>query len=171
MNQISDLDLSYIAGVIDCDGSIIAQFVYHKDYRPERPYEIRLTIQISQLKKRRWWLDKFVDIIGEGTVRDRPLPKDPKKHISAMSDYVLVGVRPVGELLKQLRPFFKSKNKQADLIIRITEQLAHSNDPAIYDQILDLVDQASNNNDSKKRTITAEVVRDRMRQGLNESSL
>lgn len=165
MKKISDLDLSYLAGVIDCDGSIIAQFVEHKDYRPENPYEIRLTVQVSQLTIRKWWLTEIFNTIGEGTVRDRKLPKEPNKHVSAMSDYVLVGVRPVSELLKMLVPFLKVKKKQANLVIRISEQLGNSNDPVIYDQTLDLVDQVASLNDSKNRTITAQVVRDRIKQG------
>ena len=159
MNQINDLDLSYLAGVIDCDGSIIAQFVYHKDYKQNNPYEIRLTVQVSQLTKRKWFLTEIRDKVGEGTVRDRKTSKIN----SNMSDFVLVGPRPVSEFLKMLKPFLKLKEKQANLVIRICEQLPNSDDPDIYNQTIDLVDQVASLNDSKKRTITAQVVRDRIK--------
>lgn len=84
-----------------------------------------------------------------------------------MSDFVLNGPRPVSQLLTMLRPFLKIKQKQANLVIRICEQLPNSHDPNIYDQILDLVDQVAALNDSKNRKITAQVVRNRIRQGLN----
>lgn len=171
MNKISDIDLSYLAGVIDSDGSIIAQFVYHKDYNKKNPYQIRLTVQISQLTKRKWFLKEIQDKVGEGTVRDRKPPASLTN--SNMSDFILVGPRPVSEFLKMLIPFLKIKTKQANLVIRITEQLTNSDDPIIYNQTIDLVDQVASLNDSKKRIngLTGQVVRDRIKQGLNELSL
>ena len=173
MNKISDIDLSYLAGVIDSDGSIIAQFVYHplRSYNKKNPYEIRLTVQISQLTKRKWFLKEIQDKVGEGTVRDRKPPASLTN--SNMSDFILVGPRPVSEFLKMLIPFLKIKTKQANLVIRITEQLTNSDDPIIYNQTIDLVDQVASLNDSKKRIngLTGQVVRDRIKQGLNELSL
>jgi hypothetical protein len=178
MNQISDVDLSYLAGVVDCDGSIIAQFVYHKDYNKKNPYEIRLTVQVSQLTKRKWFLTEIREKLGEGVVRDRQTSEKnegcgyltgvpPLGGTPTMSDFVLVGPRPVSQFLKMLTPFLKLKKKQANLVIRICEQLANSHDPDIYNQTLDLVDQVASLNDSKNRTITAQVVRDRINQGLD----
>lgn len=167
MNQIENIELSYLAGLIDGDGSIIAQFVYHKDYKKTMPYEIRLTVQVTQLTKRRHHLEYLLQTIGEGSVRDRK----KRNNKDQISDYVLVGPRAVSELLKMLVPYLRIKKKQAELVIRICEQLDNSADPAIFDQTLDLVDHVAALNDSKNRENTAQVVRDRIKKALDESSL
>jgi hypothetical protein len=51
MKNLTTNDLIYLAGFLDGDGSIIAQLVSRKDYKFK--YQIRLTLQFTQLKKRR----------------------------------------------------------------------------------------------------------------------
>jgi hypothetical protein len=57
------------------------------------------------------------------------------------------------------------KKKQADLIIRIIEQLTSSKNSAVlFVQLCRLTDQVALLNDSKSRTITAEVVETTLRE-------
>lgn len=140
-------DLLYLAGLIDGDGSIVAQIVRRSDYVYQ--FQIRLTVQISQLKKRRHHLEDIRKILGYGIVRDR----------GDISDYVLAETRNVYQFLKQLSPFLRIKKKQANLVIKIIEQLPSSkNSPILFIELCHLADQVAELNDSKNRNITTEVV-------------
>jgi len=99
MKNINRDDLIYLAGLIDGDGSIVAQIVRRSDavYK----FQIRCTLQITQLKKRRHFLEHIREIIGYGIIRDR----------GNISDYVLTETRSVYSFLKQLSPFLRMKKK------------------------------------------------------------
>lgn len=147
MNTINKDDLLYLAGLIDGDGSIVAQMVRRPDYVYR--FQIRLTVQISQRMRRRHHLEHIRKIIGHGIVRDR----------GDMSDYVLTETRMVYQFLKQLAPFLRIKKKQANLIIKIIEQLPSSKNSALlFIELCRLADQVAELNDSKSREINAEVV-------------
>lgn len=164
MNTINEKDLIYLAGFVDGDGSIIAKFILHKDYVKTRPYQISLTVQVTQLTKRKWFLEEIKNIIGEGNVEQRAAGK------SQVSDYCLVGPAAVGKFLKQIQPYLRLKQKQANLVIRITEQLPHSQDPEKFYELCKLVDQVSALNDSKNRKNTADIVIATMKEALKKSS-
>jgi hypothetical protein len=147
MKALNKDDLIYLAGLIDGDGSIVAQIVRRSDsvYR----FQIRCTLQISQLQKRRHFLEDIREIIGYGIIRDR----------GTMSDYILTETRCVYFFLKQLSPFLRMKKKQANLLLRIIEQLPSSKNSALlFIDLCRISDHVAELNDSKKRTITAEVV-------------
>ena len=69
INFITLFDLIYIAGFLDGDGAIIAQFVTRDDYKWK--YQIRLSIQFTQHTKRSIYLTKLKQIIGAGSIRHR----------------------------------------------------------------------------------------------------
>ncbi len=153
MNIINKDDLLYLAGLIDGDGSIVAQMINRPDYVYK--YQIRLTVQISQRKKRRHHLEDIRKIIGYGIVRDR----------GDMSDYVLTETRMVYQFLKQLAPFLRIKQKQANLVIKIIEQLPSSRNSALlFIELCRLADQVAQLNDSKNKEINAKVVEDRLKE-------
>ncbi len=143
MKLLTNNDIIYLAGFLDGDGSIIAQFVFRKDYKFK--FQIRLTLQFSQLKKRRWFLEYIKDLFQKGYIRDRGI----------MSDYVLVEPSSVYHLLSLLQPYLKLKQKQANLVLQIIEQLDSSKNS--LDNFLNLcllVDQVAELNDTKKRKHT-----------------
>jgi hypothetical protein len=147
MKNINRDDLIYLAGLIDGDGSIVAQIVRRSDYVYK--FQIRCTVQITQLKKRRHFLENIREIIGYGIIRDR----------GNISDYVLTETRCVYCLLKQLSPFLRMKQKQSNLLLRIIEQLPSSKNSALlFIELCRISDHVAQLNDSKKREITAEVV-------------
>lgn len=148
MIKLQKDQLLYLAGFIDGDGCIFAQIVKKSDYKHK--FQIRVTVQLTQLKQRKWFLEKWLKIIGAGYVRDRDL----------VSDYVLTEAANVYSLLKQLQPFLDIKQKQANLILNIIERLPSTKDS--QDKFLELcklVDHVALLNDSKKRINTAETVR------------
>lgn len=152
MNIVNRDDLLYLAGLIDGDGSIIAQIVRRSDsvYR----FQIRFTIQITQLKKRRHHLVHIKEIIGYGYIRDR----------GDISDYVLTETRCVYAFLKQLAPFLRIKRKQANLLLRMIEQLSSSKNSApLFIELCHMADHVAELNDSIKREITAETVAEELK--------
>ena len=147
MKTINKEDLLYLAGLIDGDGSIVAQMVRRPDY--VFGFQIRLTVQLSQRKKRRHHLEDIRNTIGYGIVRDR----------GDMSDYVLTDTKIVFHFLKQIAPFPRIKKKQSNLVIKIIEQLPSSKNSALlFVDLCRLADQVAGLNDSKNREINAEVV-------------
>lgn len=147
MKQLQQNDLIYLAGFIDGNGSIMAQLVARPDNKLK--YQIRFTIQITQLKKRSWILEQFKDLIGAGYIKNR----------NEISDFVLVETANVYNLLKQLQPFLKLKKKQANLVLKIIEQLPSSKNSSLkFYELCKLVDQVAALNDEKSRVHTAETV-------------
>lgn len=147
MKKLTALDAIYLAGFIDGDGCIMAQLVSRRDYKFK--YQIRFTVQITQLKKRKWFLERIKEILGAGYIRDRKL----------ISDYVLVETANVANLLQQIQPFLRLKQKQANLVLKIIEQLSSSKDSqSNFLKLCLLVDQVAALNDTKKRKHTGTTV-------------
>jgi hypothetical protein len=156
---------AYLAGFIDGDGSIYAQIKKNKTFKYK--HQIQITVQVTQSTKRQWFLKQFETEIGAGNVRERSKKKEDTKKDS-VSDYMLTEQNKIVELLKRIQPFLRLKKKQANLVIRIIEQLPSTKDS--QDKFLEvcaLVDQVSELNDTKKRTNTAETVRAEL-EGLSQ---
>jgi hypothetical protein len=147
MNKILLNDLLYIAGFLDGDGCIMAQLITRSDYK--MGYQIRLTVQFTQLLKRKIYLEKLKEIIGVGYIRTR----------NSMCDYIITEPKNVYTFLKQIQPFLKIKQKQANLVLTIIEQLPLAKDSQTkFIELAHLVDHVASLNDSKTRKITALVV-------------
>ena len=147
MKQLQPNDRIYLAGFLDADGSIIAQLVARKDYKFK--FQIRFTVQMTQLKKRKWLLEQFKDLIGAGYLRDR----------DTVSDFIMVEPRNVYNFLKQIQPYLKVKQKQANLVLKMIEQLPASKDSLEkFLELCKIVDQVAELNDTKKRKHTASTV-------------
>jgi hypothetical protein len=103
--------LAYMAGFIDSDGSLIAQLVRKNDYIFK--FQIRLSVQFSQRTSRKYYLDMLRKEVGYGHVVVR----------ANMSDFVLTEARIVCEFLQLLLPYLRIKKKQANLMIKIIQEL------------------------------------------------
>lgn len=148
MNTLTDTQASYFAGFIDGDGSIIAQIVRRQDYILK--FQIRLSVLFIQIKQRKHFFLQFQKEIGLGTLRER---KD------GIVELALVGQSSVLPFLRRIQPFLRLKQKQANLVIQIIEQLPLTkNSPEKFLSLCLLADQVGALNDSKSRTISTNVV-------------
>jgi hypothetical protein len=157
LKQLTSLDLAYIAGVVDGDGCVNAQIVRRHDYLLK--FQIRVSVTVFQKTIRHWFVLHLQKEIGSGTIRKRP---------DGMSEYVLVGKSSVKQLLQALLPYLRLKKKQAQLVIKISENLSKSQDPQAFLKLCEMVDTIADLNDSKKRILKASVVRSEL--GLDEIS-
>lgn len=148
MNKILLNDLLYIAGFLDGDGCIMAQLITRSDYK--MGYKIRLTVQFTQHLKRKIYLEKIKEIIGGvGYITTR----------NSMCAYIITEPKNVYTFLKQIQPFLRIKQKQANLVLTIIEQLPLAKDSQTkFIELAHLVDNVASLNDSKTRKITALVV-------------
>lgn len=145
---LTPLQLGYIAGFLDGDGSVLAQIVRRKGYTFH--YQIRFTVSFVQKTSRRHFLLQLKEDLRKGTLRDRN---------DGISELAIVGWQSVVPLLKQLQPVLRIKLKQANLVLKIIEQLPLTKkSPQKLLELCYLADQVAALNDSKSRTVTAEVV-------------
>lgn len=152
LKRLSPVELSYIAGFLDGDGSIYAQIVKRSDYRLK--FQIRVSITFYQKTTRHWFLIQLKNQLQYGTLR--------KNESNGMSDYTIVGEDAVKYCLEALRPHLKIKKRQATLLLQIIKQSQKKEGPHAFLTRCKLVDQVSRLNDSKvseKRKITSETVR------------
>lgn len=157
MKTLSVEQANYIAGFLDGDGSILAQIVPRTDYVLK--YQIRVSVTFTQKTNRIHHLKKFQNEIGTGTVRDRG---------DGIAEFAMVGHKTVMMFLKQIQPYLRNKQKQANLVIRICEQLDLTDrNPARFLELCKFADHVADLNDSKNRTITTEIVK----QTFNELGL
>lgn len=153
--DLTEAQKAYIAGFIDGDGSIFAQCV------PQVPpltgknsypygYQMRVTVSFHQKTKRIHHLRQLADEIGLGQVRVKN---------AVMSELVIVGVVACKPFLKAIIPYLRMKKKQAQLVLKIIEQLPSAKvNPLVFLYISELADQVADLNDSKNREHTAIAV-------------
>nr|YP_009463600.1 homing endonuclease [Haematococcus lacustris]YP_009463671.1 homing endonuclease [Haematococcus lacustris]AAL77526.1 unknown [Haematococcus lacustris]ALO21604.1 putative LAGLIDADG homing endonuclease [Haematococcus lacustris]AUW36422.1 homing endonuclease [Haematococcus lacustris]AUW36493.1 homing endonuclease [Haematococcus lacustris] len=110
-SHLTNEQKAYLAGFIDCDGSLMAQIVRKPDYAYK--FQIRVTIQLSQRTSRIHFLKEIASEVGYGYVVSR----------NNMSDYVITQANIVYELLSLLLPYLRMKVKQANLILKIIQEL------------------------------------------------
>jgi len=152
-NALTPLQLAYIAGFLDGDGSVMVQLVERKGYVYH--YQIRFTVSFVQKTKRKHFLIQLQKEIGKGTLKDRN---------DGISELAVVGWQSVNTLLKQLQPFARIKLKQINLVLKIIEQLPLTKtSPEKFLELCYLTDQVAALNDSKDRIHLAEDVEKRLK--------
>ncbi len=146
---MNDEEKSYIAGFLDGDGSIMAQLVRRKGYK--LGFQIRISIVFYQKNTHQdflLWLKKQLDY---GYVRNR---KD------GMTEYTIVGMKQVENVLIMLYPFLHLKKELARDVLRLIK--LHPSQakmtPEKLVQLSYLVDKTALYNYSKKRTNKSSVV-------------
>lgn len=152
MNKLSSEEKAYIAGFLDGDGSINAQIVKREDYILK--FQIRVSITFFQKTNRHWFLIKLYKKLSYGTLRKRP---------DGMSEYSIVGINSVKNVLNLLFPYIKLKKPQAKLLLEIIQNMPKiKNDPYAFLKLCEKVDKFVNLNDSKKREINYKTVRSKL---------
>ena len=149
MAKLKPTEISYLAGFLDGDGSVNFQIVRRKDYR--LGFQIRASIVFYQKSSKRYFLEFLRKKLGEiGYVRDRP---------DEMTEFAIVGVKPVSEMLKLLRPYVVLKKEHVEVGLQICSLIEKGCRKS--DQLLDIckmVDEFKLLNYSKRRLNTFSVV-------------
>lgn len=149
-NEFSNEFLAYLAGFCDGNGSIIATICRMPDYKVIQ-FHLRITISFTQKSSRSHFLEKIQKKLrGKGSVRNR---KD------GIHELALLGP-DARWLIQFLQPYLSLKKKQANLALKILEQLPSAKkDPHRFLELCKLADQIAALNDSKTRATTSETVR------------
>ena len=151
IKKLTTLECAYIAGFLDGDGCINAQLVRREDYVLK--FQIRYTITFFQKKKRRWLLLGFQKQMSCGTFRTRS---------DDMCELAIVGSQAVKELLTQCLPYIKGKKRQARLLLFLINKSSPHQSKEEFLRLCRIVDHFAFLNDSKGRTITSQVVKERL---------
>jgi len=126
------------------------QLVYRKDYL--LGYQIRASIVFYQNQQNFQFLAWLKKKLTYGYLRNR---KD------GITEYTIVGKKPVEKVLKTLKPYLRLKKKQATLALKILSQMPGSGRQMSSQLLLKLareVDKFADLNYSKKRTNTSQKV-------------
>lgn len=134
--------------------------MYHVPVRHDYiyKYQIRASIVFYQKTTNRWILEWLHSKLSDGYIRDRN---------DGMTEYTIVGLRPVMKVLEQLSPFLRLKKEHVKLAKKIYALLPYRKriDPRILLKAAILVDKFAELNYSKKRKNTAKQVREALIQG------
>lgn len=137
---------AYIAGFLDGDGCIMLQLVYRSDYL--LGYQIRASIVFYQKTQHQSFLIWLKSKLIQGYIRSR---KD------GISEYTIVGVKPVAYVIKMLLPYLRLKKKQAELALSILKEMPGSGkkiESSLLIKLAKEVDKFADLNYSKRRTNT-----------------
>ncbi len=140
---------AYIAGFLDGDGSIFLQLVRRKDYI--LGFQVRASLVFYQKKSQKKILRWLIHKLRRGYLRDRN---------DGMSEYTIVGLRHVREVLEEVEPYLILKRKQAKLALRIISRLEGVNiTSGFLLRIAKEVDKFAKLNYSKKRVNNTDILR------------
>lgn len=123
------------------------QLVYRQDYW--LGYQIRASVVFYQKQQYRSFLEWLKCTLGDvGYVRNRS---------DGMSEYTIVGVKPVKTLLTILKPYLRLKSRQVETALAVFSKMPASGrqmTPKLLLSLAESVDLFSQLNYSKKRTNT-----------------
>ena len=144
MSIISSTTKSYIAGFLDGDGCVMYQLIKRAGYK--HGYQIRASIVFYQKTKNRPHLEWLKTIFNVGYIRNRN---------DDMTEYTIVGLKNVNEILKLLMPYLRLKKPHAKKAIEINKLLKGENNLNKFIKAATLVDDFKELNYSKKRINTS----------------
>ena len=155
---MEEVTKAYIAGFLDGDGCIMYQLIHRHDYVYK--YQVRASIVFYQKTKHRRILEWLQTQLVQGYIRDRN---------DEMTEYTIVGLRYVFDILMMLEPFLRLKKEHVGVAKQITMLLPHRKriHPETLLKAAELVDQFAFLNYSKKRTNTAVQLREALQEGCH----
>ena len=148
-------ELSYIAGFLDGDGCIMLQLVYRHDY--VFGYQVRASIVFYQDIRNRDFLEWLKKKLKYGYIRNRN---------DGTSEYTIVGVEAVSQILNLFKPYLKLKKRQVILAQKVLKQMPGKGNKLTPKELLrlsKLVDGFASLNYSKKRINTSVKVEEFLR--------
>jgi hypothetical protein len=147
---VTNEDLAYIAGFLDGDSCIMRQLVYRHDY--VLGYQIRASVVFYQKQQYRSYLEWLKSKLKAGYIRNRN---------DGMSEYTIVGLKPVGSLLGWLKPYLRLKQEQGEVCRSVIKKMpgkGRAMTPQLLLELAKEVDQFAKLNYSKRRTNTSQKV-------------
>ena len=115
MGSRSKINLAYIAGFLDGDGSLMLQIKKRKDGKKKWRFMCTICFyQDSRHEKSLYWIRK---ILGIGYI---------SKRNDGMTELRINGFKQVRDILKDLIPFIKFKKDQASALFKAADLLSGS---------------------------------------------
>ena len=138
---------AYIAGFLDGDGCIMAQLIRRRGYR--FGFQVRASVVFFQHQSHNEILRWLKQQLGYGYIRDRS---------DGMSEYTIVGLREVEEILLSLGPYLRVKKELAKEVLEIIRSHPARMTAEHLLLLSEMVDQTARFNYSKRRSNTRAVV-------------
>ena len=113
VGSLSKVELAYIAGFLDGDGSLMLQIKKRKDGRLKRRF--MLTICFYQDSRHEEYLHWIRKVFGIGYISRRN---------DGMTELRINGFEQVRNILAKLAPFIRFKEKQAEALLRAATLLS-----------------------------------------------
>ena len=144
MGSRSKIDLAYIAGFLDGDGSLMFQLKKRKDGKKKWRFMCTVCFyQDSRHEKTLHWIRDKLDI---GYI---------SKRNDGMSELRINGFKQIRNILKDLSPFIKFKREQASAIHKATTLLSKKNNNQLDERelrkLVDYILVVQENNYATKR--------------------
>ena len=153
MGSQSKINLSYIAGFLDGDGSLMLQIKKRKDCKLKRRFMCTICFyQDSRREKSLNWIKK---ILGIGYISRRN---------DGMTELRINGFKQTKEILENLMPFIRFKKKQAEALHKAAN-LLNQKETRLLDKkdLLKLVDLImtiqKNNYVTRKKKTKADILK------------
>ena len=147
MLHLSNIELAYIAGFLDGDGSILLQIVKQKHLK--YGFTIRVSVCFYQKKTRYWFLLWLKKKLRHGRVHLRN---------DGMAQYTLTGFSLVHTVVQALLPYLQVKRPLAKLCLKVIESYDRATTKADFLEVCFLIDIAAKFTDSKNRKYTGAIV-------------
>lgn len=145
---MSNEEKAYIAGFLDGDGCIMAQLVRRKDY--VYGYQIRTSVVFYQKSIHQEILSWLKTKFNYGYIRQRN---------DGMTEYTIVGLKEVQQVLTILYPYLRLKKKLAKMVMRLIKAHPARMTPQWLIKLSYLVDDTAKFNYSKKRHNTSATIK------------
>lgn len=149
MGSQSKINLAYIAGFLDGDGSLMLQIKKRKD--GNKKFRFMSTIcfyQDTRHEESLYWIKK---ILGIGYISRRN---------DGMTELRINGFKQVKDIIQNLLPFIKFKKNQAEAMIKANSLLIGKLTKKELLKIIDLMLEIQNNNyKSRKKKTKQELLK------------
>jgi hypothetical protein len=149
------VNLDYLGGFLDGDGSIFAQIVRREDYK--MGFGIRLSVGFYQKSSKHWYIlriQKYLKSLGVSST--------VQQDKAGMSNCIITGDVGVKKFLIIIIPHLVLKKALGRLILEIIENKKSIKTEVDFIKVCALVDKTADYTYSKNRKITAKIVEDHL---------
>ena len=141
MKKYSQIELSYLAGFLDGNGSIYVRLKPNQTYKYN--FQISPSVAFFQSKKDEKNFAKICELVGYGSTRVR---KD------GIVEHVIGKQEEIKRFLLAVEPFLVLKKKQANLMLEILRKKQQVQNRTDFVCIMELIEKFRELNYSKKKS-------------------